>query len=70
MLLEKFIFLVLFEIMGRGLIHVMWNETVNEAMISVALQFLIGGGVIKYVCPVTLSNTSSVLHRDHSNGLT
>lgn len=39
----------------------MWNETVNEAMISVALQFLIGGGVIKCVCPVTLGNTNSVL---------
>lgn len=48
----------------------LWNETVNEAMVSVAPQFLIGGGVIKCMCPVTLSNTNSVLHRDHSDGFT
>lgn len=44
----------------------LWNETVNEAMISVALQFLTGDGVIKCMCPVPLSNTNSVLHRHHS----
>lgn len=38
----------------------LWNGTVNEAMISVALEFLIGSGVIKCTCPVTLSNTNSV----------
>lgn len=62
-------FLVLFEMMGRGNPCVVeWDSKWGHDFSGT--EFLTGSEVIKCMCPVTLSNTNSVLHRGHSNEFT
>lgn len=65
-----FFFLVLFEIMGRGnLCVVEWHSKCHHDFSGTTIPYKWWGDYI-FMCPVTLSNINSVLHRDHSNGFT